>query len=80
MKITKSKLKQIIKEELTDMLSENTNKSISIWYAGAWHDTILTGEEEAAIHDARFEDEAYSEAVERILSSLRNIDIEDVEL
>ena len=80
MKITKSQLKQIIKEELKNVLNETAEK-ISIWHDGNWHDTVLSDEESEAIHDAWDQDyESYSDVVERVLSSMRNLDIEDVEL
>jgi hypothetical protein len=57
-------------------------EEISIWYNGDWHDTILTVEEHEAIHDAWDQElgERYSDVVERVLSSMRDLDIEDVEL
>ena len=57
-------------------------EEISIWYNGDWHDTILTVEEHEAIHDAWDQElgERYIDVVERILSSMRDLDIEDVEL
>ena len=56
-------------------------EEISIWYNGDWHDTILTNEEHEAVHDAYDPDyERYTDVVERVLSSMRDLDIEDVEL
>ena len=117
MKITKSQLKRIIKEEMQNVLNEikftklgygrpelqgprslgpgidprqrggggaeppGQGEEISIWYSGDWHDTILTDEEHEAINDAWDQDyESYSDVVERVLSSMRDLDIEDVEL
>ena len=111
MKITKSQLTQIIKEELKNVLNEvkfkkigyhrpgehgptglgpvgprggpspQSGEEISIWHDGNWHDTVLTDEELEAIQDAFDPDyERYTDVVERVLSSMRDLDIEDVQL
>jgi len=65
----------------TSRKEELTKENISIWYNGNWHETTLTRKEHEAIHDAWDpEYERYSDVIERVLSNMRNLDIEDVEL
>ena len=54
---------------------------IMIWYNGDWHPTALTDEEHESIHNA-FDPkyERLTDVVQRVLSSMRELDIEDVEL
>ena len=111
MRITKSRLKQIIQEEIQklneikftklgygrpelqgprslgssdqgiDKEAPTSGEKIAIWYGGSWHDTLLTDEELEAVHSAYDpEHERYTDVVERVLSDLRDLDIEDVEL
>ena len=111
MKIIKSRLKQIIQEEIQKLNEAKFTKlgyhrdteprglgpvqrrgggrdpapekgqEIAIWHDGNWHDTVLTDEELEEVHSAFDPDyESYSDVVQRVLSSLRDLDIEDVEL
>lgn len=64
-----------------DTARPETGEEISIWYDGNWHDTVLADKELEAIHSAFDPDhERYTDVVQRVLSSMRNLDIEDVEL
>ena len=64
-----------------DKEAPTSGKEVAIWYGGNWHDTLLTDEELEAVHDAYDpEHERYTDVVQRVLSDLRDLDIEDVEL
>jgi len=78
-KITKKELRQIIAEELANVLNEVDQRTIAIYADGEWRDHELTDEEANEIHASWDSDhERYSDVVARILSSMHNMDVEDV--
>ena len=59
---------------------EHGQEEVLVWYDGNWHETVLTDEEASEIAAAHDPDiESWGDAAQRVLSSLRGLDIEDVD-
>jgi hypothetical protein len=60
---------------------EHGQEEVLVWYDGNWHETVITDEEASEIAAAHDPDvESWGDAAQRVLSSLRGLDIEDVDL
>ena len=82
MKVTKSRLRQLIKEELKKLFEGGLGLHPRRWNVfadGEWQEITLTDEEKQAVDNLQDLDANTEEIVVQVLEQSRGIEIEDIE-